>query len=43
MLKKLQHKMLELHTSDFRFCVIQTQVCTSDSMSNNCGWPGAVV
>ena len=25
MLKKLQHKMLELHTSDFRFCVIQTQ------------------
>ena len=36
MLKKLQHKMLELHTSHFIYC-------TSDSMSNNCAWPGAVV
>ena len=25
MSKMLQHKMLELHTSDFRFCVIQSQ------------------
>ena len=24
------------NTSDFRFCVIHTQLCTSDSMSNNC-------
>ena len=36
MLKKLQHKMLELHTSHFIYC-------TSDSMANNCAWPGAVV
>ena len=43
MLKKLQHNMFQLHSSDFRFCVIQTQLCTSDPMSNNCGWPGAVV
>ena len=31
MVKKLQHKMLEIHTSDFRFSVIQTQLCTSVS------------
>ena len=31
MVKKLQHKMLEIHTLDFSFCVIQTQLCTSVS------------
>ena len=41
MLQRLQHNILELHTSDFRFCVIQTQLCTRDSMSHNCGVPGA--
>ena len=40
-LQRLQHNILELHTSDFRFCVIQTQLCTRASMSHNCGVPGA--
>ena len=43
MLKKLQRKLLELHTSDFRFCFIQTQLCTLDSMSNNCEKSGVVI
>ena len=43
MLKKLLHTILELHTSDFRFCDSQTQLCISDSLSHNCVWPGAVV
>ena len=43
MVKKLQNNILALHTSDFKFCVNQIYLCTSDSVSHNCRWPGAVV